>query len=77
MDGIVKNKNRLFPVTLKAPFLTVTQMILNFKCYKKDWDVNNLKKKYNLYNTKRISNKKKHHKVDNGLNEAVIRDNQF
>ena len=36
MDGIVKNKNRLFPVTLKAPFLTVTQMILNFKCYKKD-----------------------------------------
>ena len=51
---IVKNKKGFFPVTSKAPFLTPTQITLNFKCYRKE---NNLKKKYNLYDTKRASNK--------------------
>ena len=46
------------PKTLTAPFLTLTQIILNFKSYRKDSNVNNSKKKYNLYNTKRASNKK-------------------
>ena len=56
-DGIVKNKKKaFFPVTLKAPFLTLTQITLNFKCYWKDWNLNN-RRKYNLYNTKRASNK--------------------
>ena len=32
-----KKKNAdFFPVTLKAPFLTLIQAILNFKCYRKD-----------------------------------------
>ena len=35
-DGIVKNKKGCFTITLKAPFLTLTQIILNFKCYWKD-----------------------------------------
>ena len=30
-----------FPVTLKAPYLTLTQIILTFKYYRKDWNVNN------------------------------------
>ena len=34
--GIFKNKKRLFPVTLKALFLTLTLMTLNFGCYRKD-----------------------------------------
>ena len=69
-----KRKTDFFPVTLNASFLTLTQIILNFKCYRKDWNVNNSMKKYNLYNTKfQIKNRK----VDNGLNEAVIRDNWF
>ena len=53
-----KTNAGFFPVTLKAPFLTLIQIILNFKCYMKDWHVNNSKKKYNLCNTKRASNKK-------------------
>ena len=68
-----KKKTGFFPVILKRPFSTLTQIILNFKCYRKDLNVNNSKKKYNLCNTNRASNK--NHKVDNGLNEAVIRDN--
>ena len=69
-----KRKTGFFPVTLNASFLTLTQIILNFKYYRKDWNVNNSMKKYNLYNTKlQIKNRK----VDNGLNEAVIRDNWF
>ena len=31
-----KTKKGFFPVTLKAPFLTLTQIILNFNCYWKD-----------------------------------------
>ena len=31
-----KMKNRFFPVTLKAPFLTLTVITLNFECYRKD-----------------------------------------
>ena len=31
-----KTKKGFFPVTLKAPFLTLTQITLNFKCYWKD-----------------------------------------
>ena len=46
-----KTKKDFFLVTLKAPFLTLTQITLNFKCYWKDWNV------YNLYNIKRASNK--------------------
>ena len=49
-----KTKKDFVPVTSKAPFLTLTQITLNFKCYRKG---NNSKKKYNLYNTKRASNK--------------------
>ena len=30
-----KAKKSFFPVTLKAPFLTLTQITLNFKCYRK------------------------------------------
>ena len=44
-----KTKKGFFPVTLKAPFLTLTQITLNFKCYRKK---NKSKKKYNLHNTK-------------------------
>ena len=39
-----KTKKDFFPVTLRAPFLALTQTTLNFKCYKKDWNVNNSKK---------------------------------
>ena len=49
-----KTKKDFFLVTLKAPFLTLTQITLNFKCYRKE---NNLKKKYSLYNTKTALNK--------------------
>ena len=49
-----KQKKPFFPVTSKAPFLTLTQITLNFKCYRKE---NNLKKKYSLYNTKTALNK--------------------
>ena len=28
-----KTKKGFFPVTLKVPFSTLTQIILNFKCY--------------------------------------------
>ena len=52
-DRIVKNKS---PVTSKALFLTLTLITLNFKCYRKDWEENNSKKKCNPYNTKRNSN---------------------
>ena len=69
-DGIVKNKKRLFSSYLKVLFLTLTQITLNFKCYRKE---NNSKKKYNLYNTKRVQIN--NDKADNGLNEAFIRDN--
>ena len=31
-----KTKKGFFPVTLKAPFLALTQITLNFKCYRKD-----------------------------------------
>ena len=31
-----KTKKGFFPVTLKASFLTLTQITLNFKCYWKD-----------------------------------------
>ena len=44
-----KTKKGFFPVTLKAPFLTLTQITLNFKCYRKK---KKSKKKYDLYNTK-------------------------
>ena len=40
-----KTKKVFFPVTLKAPFLTLTLITLNFKCYRKDWNANNSKKK--------------------------------
>ena len=53
-----KTKTGFFRVTLKAPFLTLTQIILNSKCYRKVLNVNNSKKKYNLYNTNRASYKK-------------------
>ena len=44
-----KQKKGFFPVTSKAPFLTLTQITLNFKCYRKK---KKSKKKYDLYNTK-------------------------
>ena len=31
-----KQKRLHFPVTLKVPFLALTQITLNFKCYRKD-----------------------------------------
>ena len=65
-----KQKKRLFSSYLKARFLTLTLVTLNFKCYRKE---NNSRKKYNLYNTKRVQIN--NHKADNGLNEAFIRDN--
>ena len=30
------SKKGFFPVALKAPFLALTQITLNFKCYRKD-----------------------------------------
>ena len=69
-DGIIKNKKRFFSSDLKAPSLAPTQITLNFKCYRKE---NNSKKKYNLYNTKRVEIN--NHKTGNGLNESFIRDN--
>ena len=44
-----KQKKPFFPVKSKAPFLTLTQITLNFKCYRKK---KKSKKKYDLYNTK-------------------------
>ena len=44
-----KTKKDFVPVTSKAPFLTLTQITLNFKCYRKK---KKSKKKYDLYNTK-------------------------
>ena len=67
-DGIVKNS--YFSSYLKVLFLILTQITLNFKCYRKE---NNSEKKYNLYNTKRVQIN--NDKADNGLNEAFIRDN--
>ena len=49
-----KQKKDFFPVTSKTPLLTLTQITLNFKYHRKE---DNSKKKYNLYNTKRASNK--------------------
>ena len=72
-DGIVKNKKRLFPSHIKSPIFNT-----NAKNIKLQMLLEGLKSKQLEENTVYIIQRElqiNNHKVDNGLNEAVIRDN--
>ena len=71
MDGIVKNKNRLFSTYIESAIFNTNPNNIKLQMLQEGLKCKQLEEKIQIQRELQT----KHHKVENGLNEAVIRDN--